>query len=35
MENLYAAEQAMIERRRSDEQSMSLDELDAALALED
>ncbi len=35
MEDLYAAEQAMIEHRRSGEQSLSLDELDAALARED
>ena len=35
MEDLYAAEQAMIEHRRSGEQSLSLDELDAALAREE
>ena len=31
MEELYAAEQAMIEHRRSGEQSLSLDELDAQI----
>lgn len=35
MDGLYAAEQALIEHRRSGERALSLDELDTALALKD
>ena len=34
IEDLYTAEQALTERRRSGERPLSLDELDAALGLE-
>lgn len=35
LEDLYAAEQALIAHRRSGERALSLDELDAELGLED
>ena len=35
IEDLYAAEQALIEHRKSGRQALSIDELDAELALED
>ena len=34
LEDLYAAEQALIEHRRSGDRTLSLDKLDAELALE-
>lgn len=34
LEDLYAAEQALIEHRRSGERALSLDELDAELGLD-
>ena len=35
LEDLYAAEQALIEHRKSGERALSLDELDAELGLDD
>ena len=35
LEDLYAAERALIEHRRSGERALSLDELDAELGLDD